>query len=137
MTAAGTPAGRGGPARPGQAAAERVGPGLQKAAVSSPGRSHPAWRSRRRQPHCLPHSVPRPAASRAGTAPCSPTNSTAGPSFWGPRSPTARARYASVLFLQLGPALPASAGLHQDGVGAAPPSPAMGRPLGTEQPPEA
>lgn len=42
MTAAGTPAGRGGPARPGQAAAERARPALQKAAASSPGRPHPA-----------------------------------------------------------------------------------------------
>lgn len=42
MTAAGTPAGRGGPARPGQAAAERARPVLQKTAASSPGRPHPA-----------------------------------------------------------------------------------------------
>ena len=40
MTAARTPAGRGGPARPGRAAAERRGPALQKAAAGSPGRSH-------------------------------------------------------------------------------------------------
>lgn len=42
MTAARTPAGRGGPARPARAAAERAGPALQKAAAGWPGRSHPA-----------------------------------------------------------------------------------------------
>lgn len=137
MTAAGTPAGRGGPARPGQAAAERAGPALQKTAASSPGRSHSVagtsggsrTASRTGYPGQRPAALAPPLALQQKTP--------RGSELWGPHSPASRPRYASALCLQLGPVLPALAGPLQDGVGASPPSRAMGRPLGTEQPPEA
>lgn len=127
MTAARTPAGRGGPARPGRAAAERAGPALQKAAAGSPGRSHPAAGAGGGRRTASRTGDP---GQRPGNAPCSRTDSAARPSPGGSADPRP-------LGPQLGPALPASPGPRRDGVGAAPPSRAMGRPLGTEQPPEA
>lgn len=93
MTAARTPAGRGGPARPGRAAAERAGPALQKAAAGRDG--HIPLQGPAEQPHCLPRRDSGQRPGRAGTAPCSGTDYAAGPSSGGPRSPAARSRYAS------------------------------------------
>lgn len=137
MTAARTPAGRGGPARPARAAAERAGPALQKAAAGWPGRSHPAAGAGGAA--ALPPAPGlRPAARPPGTAPCPETDYAARPSSGGPRSPAARSRYASACPLPAArSALPAAPGPRRDGVGPAPPRRAMGRPLGTEQPPEA
>lgn len=86
MTAARTPAGRGGPARPGRAAAERAGPALQKAAAGSSGRSHPAAGARRGT------WIPGPGSGDSGTArnrplPSPPIGDEAGPSAGSPAAP--------------------------------------------------
>ncbi|KAL0620817.1 Fibronectin type III domain-containing protein 4 [Plecturocebus cupreus] len=107
MTAARTPAGRGGPARPSRAAAERAGPALQKAAAGSPGRSHPAAGAGRGRRTASRTADP---GQRPGNAPRSGTGSAARPSSGGSADPRP-------LGPQLGPALPASPGPRQDGVG--------------------
>lgn len=107
MTAVRTPAGRGGSASPGRAAAERPGPALQKAAAGFPGRSHLAAGARRRQPHCLPPGAPRPAARPRRHRPLLSDPLRGGSELWGLRSPAARAHYPSALCPQLSPALPA------------------------------
>lgn len=139
MTAARTPAGRGGPARPGRAAAERPRPALQKTAAGAPGRSHRAagagggsrTASRPRDPGQPP--------GRAGTAPCSRTDCAASPSSGGSGAP--RPRGPHPLRLR---SLPAARSRAARLAGPAPgwgrdsaTESAMGRPLGTEQPPEA
>lgn len=74
MTAARTPAGRGGPARPGRAAAERPRPALQKAAAGAPGRSHrAAGAGGGSRTASRPGDLGQPPG-RAGTAPCSWTD---------------------------------------------------------------
>lgn len=76
-------AGRGGPASPGQAAAERTGPALQESS-GSPGRSHLAAGAGggSRTAHRARYPGQRPG--RTDTAPCSSIDSAAGPSSGGP-----------------------------------------------------
>lgn len=94
MTAARTPAGRGGPARPGRAAAERAGPALQKAAAGWPGRSHPAAGAGGAA--ALPPAPGlRPAARPRRHRPLLEDRLRGPSELWGPRSPAAGSRYAS------------------------------------------
>lgn len=141
MTAARAPAGRGGPERPGRAAAERAGPALQKAAAGSPGRSHPAagadggsrtaWRPGSQDTPATP--LPTPALGGPGCAasPSSGLVKGAAP------QPRAGACAASAPCPPLGPALARLAGPAPGWGRGQRQSGAMGRPLGTEQPPEA
>lgn len=128
------------PGGAGQVSTSRQGCGGASGANSaegggcSPGRSYPAagagggrrttarTEDRGRRPG---RATPPPAHGRP----------LGGSELWGSRSLAPRARCASALRPQLGPALPASPGPRRNGVGAAPRSRAMGRPLGTEQPP--
>lgn len=134
MTVARTPAGRGRSARPGRAAAERAEPTLQKTAAARPDGHIPLQGPA--EAAALP---PAPRTAAGGRAARHRPPLTDGPlggsELWGSRSLAPRARCASALRPQLGPALPASPGPRRNGVGAAPRSRAMGRPLGTEQPP--
>lgn len=128
MTAAGTPAERGGGRNVWPGCGGASGASSAEGAARSLERSHPAAGAA--QP---PAPAPRPAVRRR-TAPSSRTDSAAGPSSGGPAT---SARYASALCPQLGPVLPASTGPGRDGVGAAPPTRAMmGRPLGTPPRPD-
>lgn len=137
MTAARIPAGRGGPARPSPAAAERAGPALQKAAAGWPGRSHPAAGNQLRPPHCPLHRGRRPAARPRWQRPPAQSQTTRGP--WedrGPSTPAARGHSAFALSARSS-TVAARLGGPVSGWGRASASVAMGRPLGTEQPPEA
>lgn len=119
MTATRTPAGRGGPARPGPVAAERAGPALQKAAAGWPGRSHSAAGAGFTA--ALPSHTGDPGqrADRAGNAPCSGADRAARASSGGAADP----RPLRLCALPAArPALPASPGPRRDGVGAAPQS---------------
>lgn len=138
MTAAGTPAepsgAERGPVRPGRAAAERAGQRCGRRAARRDARAplQAPEDTAAQPPPGDPgrgQAAPAPGSARRATTPRVRAR--------GPSSPATRARYASALCLQLGPVLPASTGPSRDGVGAAPPTRAMGRPLGTEQPPEA
>lgn len=133
MTEAGTPTGRGGD-RSGQAAVERARPALQKEAAGSPERSHPAAAA---SGDSRTASCTGDPGRRLAHRPSLTHRLRRRRELWGPRSPAIRARYASALCPLFGLVLPASPGPRRDGVGAAPPTRAMGRPLGTEQPPEA
>lgn len=118
MTAA-EAAGRGRPARPGRAAAERPRPALQKTAAGAPGRSHRAAGAGGGGRRCLAPRD-RPAARPAEHRPCSPDRLRGRSELLGLRGPAARTRYASALCPQLGPALPAWPGPRRDGAGTAP-----------------
>lgn len=121
MTAARTPAGRGGPARPSPAAAERAGPALQKAVASWPGRSHPAAGDQLQPPHCPLHRGLRPASRlRRQRLPLRVRLRGALGKAGGLADPQPAATPPLLSLPAARPSLPALAGPCRDGVGPAP-----------------
>ncbi|KAM7325102.1 hypothetical protein ACRRTK_015355 [Alexandromys fortis] len=83
-----TLAGRGGPARPSWAEAERAGPALQKAAAGWPGRSHPAAGDQPRPPHCPLHRGSQASCQASPATPPAPRQTTRVPrNAGGPADP--------------------------------------------------